>query len=102
MTKEEYNKKVEEENKRHENALESIIAEYAESNNPVKIGDYITDHYQTIRVEEMHPYFDSWRNEPCMIYTGKTCKKDGSPMKRPQESKSYQMNLMMVNGKSIK
>lgn len=53
--------------------------QYAIEHNPVKVGDIVTDHYHTIRVEEMNLY---GRPIPFMRYQGTELTKQGVPKKR--------------------
>ena len=53
--------------------------QYAAEHNPVKIGDIITDHYHTIRVENMSMY---GHPVPYVMYTGIELTKQGEPKKR--------------------
>ena len=50
MNKEEYLKAEKVLKEEFEEKRKQLAREFAYSNNPVKIGDIITDHYKTIRV----------------------------------------------------
>ena len=50
---------------------------------------------------------DGYRNHefnslPCLVYQGKTCKKDGTPRKNPKNCSVFQSNLLLVNGEPVK
>ena len=75
---------------------ESLNKEYAESNNSVKIGDFVTDHIGTIKVEKMSIYFDSMYMSPSMVYNGTCYTKNGIPMKDKKSRSVYQNNLIKV------
>lgn len=53
--------------------------QYAIEHNPVKVGDIVTDHYHTIRVERMSLYGSPI---PYMRYHGVELTKKGVPKKR--------------------
>ena len=77
---------------------EQLKQQYALEHNPAKVGDIITDHYHTIRVENMkvtgHPV-------PYMRYSGIELTKQGEPKKRQPVPRNpvHQCNLQIVNGK---
>ena len=103
MNKEEYlkaKKALEEEceiNKKH------LAREFAYSNNPVKIGDIITDHYKTIRVEKFMWCRNFGYPFPCMLYEGTRLNKNGQPAKREYEdNRVAQTNIKEINGKPYK
>ena len=77
----------------------TLMKEYALANNSVKVGDTVTDHYQTIRVEKIEFYI-SYELPGC-IYYGLELKKDGKPKKKEVKSCAYQSNLKSINGKPI-
>ena len=71
--------------------------QYAIEHNPVKVGDIVTDHYHTIRVENMSVY---GHPIPHMRYTGIAMTKKGVPAKRqpvPREP-VFQSNIEFING----
>lgn len=78
-----------------------LAKEFALSNNPVKIGDIITDHYKTIRVERF-----SWGfgfKQPCVYYSGTRLTKKGEPAKREAEDNVVvQENIKEINGHPYK
>ena len=75
--------------------------QYAIEHNPVKVGDIVTDHYHTIRVEKMRAY-----GFPIsfMQYRGTELTKQGVPKKRqPVPDKPvFQSNVKSINGKPYK
>ena len=69
---------------------------FATSNNTVKVGDIITDHIGSIKVEKISwGYFGSSGNIslPSCVYNGVVLKKDKTPTKRGNNRKVYQINL---------
>jgi hypothetical protein len=80
-----------------------LLREFAYSNNPVKIGDIITDHYKTIRVEKFlwGRYFGTPFS--CMFYRGTRLTKKGEPAKRDTDDNSMsQTDIREINGKPYK
>jgi hypothetical protein len=75
--------------------------QYAIEHNPVKVGDIVTDHYHTIRVEKMGFY---GYPIPSMRYQGTELTKQGIPKKRQpvQENPAFQKNVISINGKPYK
>lgn len=71
--------------------LNKLRRECAEANNPYKIGDVISDHYHTIRIESMAEY--GWGTLPYMLYRGVELKKDGTPTKRQENTEMHQTNI---------
>lgn len=71
-----------------------LIKEYVDANNPYKIGDKVTDHYQnvSIRIEKIK-YHLSLYGFPCAVYYGPELKKDGTPKKNGNKTYIYQTNL---------
>lgn len=74
-----------------------LIKEYVDANNPYKIGDKVTDHYQdvSIRIEKIK-YHISLYGTPCAVYYGSELKKDGTPKKNGNEACVYQCNLKTI------
>lgn len=98
MTKEEYYSKLDSLKKEMKHKEQLIVTEYALSNNPVNIGDIVTDHRCTIKVEKFIP-FRSCGDLPICLYKGRRFTKKGVPTKREEIETVYQSNLMYINGK---
>jgi hypothetical protein len=96
MTQEEYKNKVSELNERHEQELQLLRREYAFANNPYKIGDTVTDHAGSIKIEKIQYTTDFSTNLPCCVYTGVELKKDGTPTKRESKRKVHQSNIQIT------
>lgn len=71
---------------------------FAEENNPCKVGDVVTDHQTTIRVEKWELASGSG-NVPYLLYTGVVLTKSGSESKRQKSNYIYQSNIRTINGK---
>ncbi len=74
------------------NQKKAIYKEYALSNNPYKVGDIITDHYKTIKIEIIGVYVSN--GEPSCQYTGIQLNKDGKPSKTQKDNTIYQFNIV--------
>jgi hypothetical protein len=75
----------------------ALRLQFAQEHNPVKVGDIVTDHYHTIRVENMNVY---GHPIPYMFYTGIVMTKKGVPSKRQPWSHDpvFQYNIKAING----
>lgn len=104
MTEQEYREALHEINVRAENERRMLARAFATEHSPVLVGDYISDHCDTIRVESWdisHRGYE-YTSLPCLVYKGKTCKKDGTPRKHPKKCSVEQRNLLRVNGEPVK
>ena len=79
----------------------NLRKQYAIEHNPVKIGDVVTDHYHTIRVETMNFY---GHPVPSMVYRGTELTKQGVPKKRQPVpcNPAFQSNVKSINGEPYK
>ena len=75
--------------------------QYAIEHNPVKVGDIVTDHYHTIRVEEMSVY---GHPIPAMRYTGTELTQKGVPKKHQpwKPNPVFQHSIRIINEKPYK
>lgn len=105
MTEQKYREALHEINVKAENERRVLARAFATEHSPVKVGDYISDYSNTIRV------YESWEiakrayeynSLPCLVYRGMTCKKDGTPRKNSKKCSIYQYNLLRVNGEPVK
>lgn len=80
---------------------EELRKQYAIEHNPVKVGDIVTDHYHTIRVEKMSIFGSPI---PYMIYRGTELTKQGVPKKRQPVPGNpvFQSNVLCINGEPYK
>ena len=84
------------------NDKQSVLRkQYAIEHNPVKVGDIVTDHYHTIRVERMGVY---GYPVPFMRYHGTELTKQGEPKKRQPvpDNPAFQNHVKSINGKPYK
>ena len=103
MNKEEYLKAKKALEEECEIKKKHLAREFAFSNNPVKIGDIITDHYKTIRVLKFLWGYDFGSQMPCMFYRGVRLTKKGEPAKREADGSGVsQTDIREINGKPYK
>lgn len=104
MTKQEYREALHEINVKADNERRIQERAFATEHSPVLVGDYISDHCNTIRVEnwEVAKRAYEFNAVPCLVYRGMTCKKDGTPRKNPKKCSIHQSNLLRVNGEPVK
>lgn len=104
MTEQEYRDTLHIIKVKAENERRMLVKEFATEHSPVKVGDYISDHRDTIRVEgwgiSRREY--EYNSLPCLVYRGKTCKKDGTPRKYSKKCRIEQRNLLRLNGEPVK
>ena len=91
MTNTEYDSKLEKLRLEFEQNKRSLAIEYATSNNPYKVGDVISDHYKTIRIEKWK--ISLYSRYPSLVYTGVLLKKDGTPAKKQDDRTVWQSNI---------
>ena len=95
MTEQEYRKALHEIRVKAEKERVMLARKFATEHSPVKVGDYISDNCDTIRVEDWiisHRGYE-YNSLPCLVYKGKTCKKDGTPRKYSKKCRIEQRNL---------
>lgn len=103
MNKEEYLKVKKALEAEFEEKKKQLAREFAYSNNDVKIGDIITDHYKTIRVEKFLWGYDFFSHMPCMFYRGTRLTKNGQLAKREAEdNRVAQTDIREINGRPYK
>lgn len=104
MTKQEYREVLHEINVKAENERRILARAFATEHSSVLVGDYISDHCDTIRVESWVVVNGTYEYNslPCLVYKGKTCKKDGTPRKYSKNCRIEQRNLLRVNGEPVK
>ena len=85
--------------------IRELRKEYAIEHNPIKVGDIITDHYHTIKVESMVVYVESYyytNNIPYIRYKGVELTKKGVPKKHQQYTTMAQPDIKTINKKPYK
>lgn len=96
MSKEEYDLKVRLLEKELKDKKLELAKEYALANNPIKVGDIITDHYHTIKVERIGTAIVIGSPYPACVYSGVQLKKDGTPRVNQDDTRMYQDNIKQV------
>jgi hypothetical protein len=94
MTQYEYQLKLNQINKDYELKLKSLAKECALSNNPYKIGDVVTDHMGSIKIEQIQ-FTLGGVNLPQCAYTGIELTKKGEPNKRGTKRRIYQSSIIL-------
>lgn len=81
--------------------LDVLREQYAIEHSPVRVGDIVTDHYHTIKVERMDIY---GYPVPFMRYYGTELTKQGEPKKRQPVPRNpvFQEYVESINGKPYK
>lgn len=103
MNKEEFLKAEKALKEEFEEKRKQLAREFAYSNNDVKIGDIINDHYKTIRVEKLLWGHNFGTPFSCMFYRGTRLTKNGQPAKREAEdNRVAQTDIREINGKPYK
>jgi hypothetical protein len=77
----------------HDHQVRDLDKKYALSNSSVKIGDIVTDHMGSVKVDKILIYSSS-DYEPCCVYRGIEYTKAGKPTKRGNKRDAYQRNLV--------
>jgi len=91
MTYEEYQDKLKEIDKKANKEKDAIHIQYADYNNPYKIGDIIEDYYQIIKIESINYHMSS--NALRCKYKGVRLTKKLKPFKNGASSTMYQVNV---------
>lgn len=91
MTLEEYRSAINSIDSEANRQKNIIHRKFAEERNPFKIGDIVTDHYQTIRIEEMGVYLSY--GTPQMKFFGPVLTKSGYERKDKAKSWVFQENV---------
>jgi hypothetical protein len=89
MTTEEYTQKRKEIEQKCEEDKKLLMMQFVRENNPYKIGDIITDHEGSIKIEKM-TY--SWHG-PAAVYYGTIVNKNGTMHKAGKQRGVYQLNI---------
>ncbi|HLO91552.1 MAG TPA: hypothetical protein VK172_10350 [Lentimicrobium sp.] len=98
MNNEEYKKKCMDSYQKHLEEIRLISREFVDANNPHKVGDMVTDHIGTIKIEEIGYSYSSrfWdKGElPYALYLGTVYTKKGIPSKKGEKRTVHQCNLI--------
>jgi hypothetical protein len=101
MTKEELKEKINELSRQFEEEKNKIYKQYLEEEYSIKIGDIVTDHVHTIKVESIDYFYDCFLHIPTAKLNGPDYKKDGTISKRQTNMPVYSQNIKAINGKKI-
>lgn len=101
MTKEELKKKIDELSRQFEKEKNKIYEQYLDEKYGIKIGDIVTDHAHTIKVESIDYFYDCFLGGPTAKLKGPDYKKDGTISKRQTNTPVYLQNVKVINGKNI-
>ena len=85
--------------KKHKEELDALAVKFAKANNRVKSGDVLTDHFQTMVVDDIVIFMD--RTNPECIYHGYVLTKKGVYRSDMKRATIYQSNLRTINGEKI-
>ena len=103
MTLEEYKSKVKSLKKRHGDELRDIAIEYANENRIADIGDIVTDHCGSLKVERITYSGQTVSGEgPTCIYHGLCFTESCKPFKNNKKTVAWQDNIKSVNGVAVK
>lgn len=92
MTTEEYKKELNDLKDLHEKKIRELNIKYAQSNNPYKVGDIVTDHISSIKIQKFGTHVNYGYN-PQFTCIGIELKKDGTPTKKGEIRTVYQSNI---------
>lgn len=93
MTTEEYDKELNFLQNEFEKQRIDLCKRFAFSNNPHKIGDIITDHIGSIKIQQIKTTFGYLDKYPSCIYIGQELKKDLTPIKKESIRQVSQNNI---------
>ncbi len=93
MTHEEYKLKKEGLEKQHRIVVNSLNRECALSNNKYQVGDIVTDHIGSIKIESIGVEISFGSGIPTCTYAGLELKKDLTPTKKLTKRQVWQSNI---------
>lgn len=92
MNSTEHQKALGELKKKHRRDTRDLAEKFARANSAVRIGDIVTDHMGSIRVETTR-VFGGVSTLPQMVYCGVRVTKKGSDFKSGEQRNVYQANM---------
>ena len=92
MTQEVYDEKMMQIDRSYKAAKNELYKEFAYANNPYKIGDIVSDHMGSIKIERINVCL-SYLSTPLCVYFGTEYTKKGEPNKRGGKRSVYQINI---------
>lgn len=93
MTREEYERRLEELTSVHKKKVYNLRVEYSSSINPYKVGDVIEDHIGKGRILSIYPGWDGYGDKPQIRFYCENLTKKGEINKREPERNIYFTNL---------
>ena len=69
-----------------------LMKQFVRENNPYKVGDIVTDHIGSVKIEKLG-YSWGFNSNPCATYFGIEINKDGTPNKKGKTRTAFQSNL---------
>jgi len=93
MTIEDYKKELEVLKQQFEENKRSLIVRYCRANIKYQVGEIVTDHIGSIRVEN-HAFYIDYDGNPAVNYKGVELKKDLKPFKRASVRTVCQNNIL--------
>ena len=90
MILEEYKEKLTALERKHKKEINQLMAEFANSNSSIQVGDFFIDRIGVIKVESIDVYRD--KSKPTLIYYGAEYTKKLQPKKSGTKRHAYQMN----------
>jgi hypothetical protein len=97
MTKQEFDDKIKEIERKMKLEKRELYNEYALSNNPHKVGDIVSDHKGTIKIEKIKIVLGFRKEYPECVYIGSRLRKDLKPFKSGEHDFVYQSNMEVVS-----
>ena len=93
MTHEEYKLRKKKLEEQYNVDLRWLNREYALSNNKYQVGDIVTDHIGSIKVESISIEDSFGTGIPTCVYTGLELKKDLTPTKKLSKRQVWESNI---------
>jgi hypothetical protein len=88
-----YLKKLSEMIKRHNGEIRRLQQEYAYAQSPYKVGDYVTDHIGTIKVEKIQWQSSDMGKDVTCVYFGQCYTRKKEPFKSGETRFVFQKNI---------
>lgn len=98
MKIEEYKEFKAEIDKEYQMKLRELAAIFATANSPVSVGDFVTDHIGTIKVEKVSLYLSLSKDVPSCVYYGPCYTKKNVLYKSGEKREVHQMNIKSDRG----
>lgn len=77
----------------HDLKLKDLYKNYAEQNSEYKVGDIISDHWHTLKIDKIGVTLN-FSHLPQCVYFGRRYTKKGVPTKREERATIYQSNIV--------